>query len=276
MSYLPEERQIFNNNRSGQEIVSVYDTDTLVGRLHDYASPDSLVVFDIDGTLRPSTAKYIVRSNLVNPARWKNWVKCDKLLDRIAWPFDMAWVSMVAFGMNWDWNVIEEFCLDYAEAFVLEKFDEDERKQIMKNGSTPFYPGAKDVVDLYSGAQRILVSRSFEELVDQTREQLGIKEGCHRVEEKAEKVLSLAKERGVNRVLIFGDLEIDLQIAELLRDRGIDYDMVLVNKQFDYKRFDDRATIFIPRNWRGLLELLRGETYKQVAVSGSHGKVLVR
>ncbi len=276
MGYLPEEKQIFNNNRSGQEVVSVYDTETLVGRLHDYASPDSLIVYDIDGTLRPSTAKYIVLSNLTNPARWKNWVKSEGLLERLTWPFDMAWVSMVAFGMNWDWNVIEHFCLDYAETYVLDKFDEDERKQVMENGSTPFYPGAREVVDLYSGSQRILVSRSFEELVDQTREQLEIKEGYHRVEEKAKTVLKLVRERGINRVLIFGDLEIDLQISELLKNRGIDHDMVLVNKQFDYKRFDDRATIFIPRNWRGLLEMLRGETYKQVAVSGSHGKVLVR
>ncbi|MBT4441111.1 hypothetical protein HOC98_03325 [archaeon] len=276
MSYLPEERQIFNNNRSRQEVVSVYDTDTLVGRLHDYASPDSLIVYDIDGTLRPSTAKYLVLSNLTNPARWKNWVKSEGLLERMTWPFDMAWVSMVAFGMNWDWNIIEEFCLNYAESFVLDKFDDDERKQVMENSSTPFYPGAREVVDLYSEAQRILVSRTFEELVEQTREQLGMEEGLHRVEEKAETVLGLVQERGVNRVLLFGDLEIDLQIAGLLKDRGIDYDMVLVNKQFDYKRFDDRATIFIPRNWRGLLEMLRGETYKQMTVSGFHGKVLVR
>lgn len=229
--------------------MSRYSTDELVERLRGNNSPGSVVALDIDDTLSESPTKYIFAGSVFKPSRW--WRNPE-------WGLDALYVLPTALMNGWSMNKIELFCFSYADQLVMPIMEKRVNlKEVAKEESPPFFPGVIDFVGHYSDAERIAVSRTFEEIVADNVKDLNLDGGYCRADDKAGVLLEHLERTGARKVLLFGDLDNDFEAGEELREAGYEVDMVQVCKHFDRKLFDPRATIYIPRNWMGLYELVK-------------------
>lgn len=242
-----EERLHLNYDEPGKEVASIYPTGELIDRLRNYNTKDALVSFDIAGCLKKSPEFTIV---------WKSIPKIWRWIGHPEWLYDFTLTMIAARREGWSMEEIESFSIRYAEQKVLPHFTNEFKLQVARKEAPPFYPGVQETVDFLKGSNRIVVSRGFREIVQVTIDQLGIERGYYRIDDKGTKILDYAQEIGAKRVLIFGDLQVDVNAANEIRDSGLQTDLVMVNKKFNPKYFNENATIFIPRNWEGLYRLM--------------------
>jgi hypothetical protein len=245
--------EIFRNRtKPGMEVSSRYSTGELVKRLKSYDHEDALISLDVDGCLRRSPTMVVTIKSFFKPQRWYKHPE---------WLFDAFYSGFGLIATGHDREDIETFSLDYAKEYVLPHLPPGLIDKLAIDESPPLFDGVKETLGHFPKAEKIIVSRGFSEIVQSNVGELGLskEKGYHSVEDKGEVVLNHAgnQEAGINRILIFGDLNVDLQAAEDARKAGYQVDCVQVCKHFHPDNFDPRATIFVPRNWSGIDYLLK-------------------
>jgi ribosomal protein S10 len=239
----------WNSKIKGQEVVSKYSEGELSDRLGRYTQPDSIVLIDIADTVRKAPEKNIVWQSVVRP--WRYWKNVDWICDFMFW-------GGQSILQKWNKEDVESFCLSYGEEVVLPHYEQSIREAWIKKGMTPLFDGVKETLKHYKmhGQKPVLLSRSFQEIVEYCQKELNVDEGYYRIENKCEKAVDIVKRTGAKRVLVFGDLPLDTKVGKTLQIKGLDVDMVQVCEKFDQKYFLRDATIYIPQNWKGLCSYL--------------------
>mgnify|MGYP003968699453 CR=1 FL=1 len=119
----------------------------------------------------------------------------------------------------------------------------------------------KDVLTYFSQPKKLLVSRTFEELVKATEKELNngvqlIHNSYHRIDDKVKLVLDQAEQQRCEKIFIFGDLQNDIDPATEARKLGYDVFMARVCKQMLRKHYHSDVDLYMQRNWTGLRDML--------------------
>ncbi len=241
---------VVNNHNPGEEVVSQYSSAQLRERLALYNSSDALVVVDIDDCVRKSPAKRMALQSAKSVGLW---------------PYLAQWGLYTARQIVtniWHGRGIKDAetasFQDYVNT-VLPNVSDIEA--LAQGAMTPLFPHARETLQQFPDAQKVIISRNIDTIVQRTKDELDCQEAYSRIDEKTKKVLELAKAKGVKRVLIFGDSKEDAAPIATLREQGTEVDFVYVMKDLDPHKIHPDATIAIGGNsFSGLYELL-SDTY---------------
>jgi len=247
--YTPEKKVYFNNHQQGKEVLSLYPTEDLVERILNFNSPDSLVSFDISGGVRRSPEMIIVINNLINPTKWHRWINHPE------WAYDFFTVLGQAVRERWSKEEMETFSIKYAQENALPHYSKEFLRK-MAEESPPLFAGVIDFVNSLPEAKKVIVTRGFEAIMEKTCEEMRIEEGYYEVEDKGQTQLEHAQKVGAKRIWTFGDLEPDIRGHQRLTQEGYETEMTLVCKFIGQTELQKDATIWIPRNYQGLVDLV--------------------
>ena len=242
--------ELYENNKG---VVSRYDSATLRQRLNYFNDPKCLFAIDVDGTIKSSPAMNSVVGSIVDPRKWGRWITKPGL------SFDFCFMLIVAGMMNWDRERIEEFSLTYTQEHMKKEDVWFRDPEVAKIESPPLFPGVNNFLRYFDKAKKVIVSRNYPELVDLSVACLGLKEngfaaGYSLAEcglGKDEVVMDLIRDTDIDRVFVWGDLPIDMNVGVAAKAKGYESDVLVTCRDFG-RRFDKRGSIFIPRDVNGL------------------------
>ena len=129
-------------------------------------------------------------------------------------------------------------------------------EELLEVNWTPLYSGVKEVVGLFDQANKIIVSQNVEQVVSRTAQELVVRKGYCRARDKLTAVREYCKDKDIEKFLIVGNSKEDYFVGQELGREGYDVEVVAVKKKLN-GYFENDATVYIPRNWQGLEELIK-------------------
>ncbi|MBI2662453.1 hypothetical protein HYX11_03265 [Candidatus Woesearchaeota archaeon] len=235
-----------NNTIKGQEVYSRYTTDELVNKLRGYNRKDALIMLDVDDTLRDSPAKKAAWHCLGIPILW---------MHRPEWIVEPAGIIVEKLLKGKKIQDAEADCFEYCMKNILPNYP-GLIEELLEVNWTPLYSGVKEVVGLFDRANKVIVSQNVEQVVNKTRQELGIRKGYYRARDKLMAVREHCKDKRIEHFLIIGNSQEDYSVGGALRGEGYDVEVVAVKKRLN-GYFENDATVYIPRNWQGLEKLIK-------------------
>ncbi len=210
---------------------------------------DVLVASDLDGTLKPSPAKAMVRAGLGNNSYTQNaeWIRYSarvvRDLARAGGSFqDIAAKVQSPIFFHW-------------ATHVWPTFSDEKKKAVLAAGNTSLFPGVKQTFyQLLADSPGIIVSRNLPEVVEPVAQELGFTAWYGLARDKSSVLLRHAA-GNYDRFLLFGDTGEDFCVRDALARQGKHVDLVAVCT--DPQKADPRATYAIGRDFTPLAEFLQ-------------------
>ena len=143
---------------------------------------------------------------------------------------------------------------------VYYQLSEEEQHQLVDRSKTTPYSGIEDTLNNFSQAYKTIISRNIFPVVNWAQKELNLNSGQARVYNKPGQVHSLVLWGQRNKVLVFGDSPLDFEMVDSVRRLGVQTDVVSVASSVkkSVRKYRGQATIHIPRDYRGLNELMKG------------------
>ncbi len=227
-------------HKNTKDVWSLYPTDELQGRMRHLNSVGTLVVYDIDGTLRDSPG---IRMAL------RNFSHLSQLGSNAAFLGYTAGKVLQNRGLQGAQHESFQYWVDHVYAGL----SREQRTALVSNSLPALYPGVTDFNEAFPCAARAIVSRNVDLVVDATASEIGIEHKEAEVWDKGRRICELAAEAGAKDILLFGDSPVDFSAAAYARRKGHNVELVVVAKK---PTFVEEGTIFITRDYTGLTSLL--------------------
>lgn len=235
-----------NYTIKGQEVYSKYTTDELVDKLRRYNSKNALIMLDVDDTLRDSPAKKAAWQCLGLPILW---------MHRPEWIVEQAGIIARKLLTGESVHDAEADCFEYCMNTILPHYP-GLIEELLEINWTPLYSGVRRIVNYFNEAHKIIVSQNVSEVVHKTAQELEINSGYFRVNDKLKSIRDYCKGKRLDKFLIVGNSKQDFCVGRKLWSEGYDVEVVAVKKKLN-GYFEEDVTVYIPRNWQGLDELIR-------------------
>ncbi|MFH1455832.1 MAG: hypothetical protein ABIF40_02695 [archaeon] len=173
----------------------------------------------------------------------------------------MAWEIVKTWAKGGSTKDAEHASWEYVCDTILPTFSEEFMQELIEASDTPYYPGFEFMLDIcYPMVRKEIISRNIQQIVERDVKNLNCDACFWRIQDKSsilkDSMGEMDRTFNLEQVLLFGDSKEDFAMRPVLDASGLPFDIVSVNKKMNPKKFDERATIFIPRNYTGLLQVL--------------------
>ena len=195
-----------NYNIKGQEIYSRYATEELLDRLRRYNNKDTLIMLDVDDTLRDSPAKKAAWQCLDSPTLW---------MHRQDWVIDQALIIMSKLLKGEIVQDAEADCFEYCMNKILPNYP-GLIEELLEVNWTPLYSGVKEVVGFFCEANKIIVLQNVEQVVYKTVQELDLGYGYFRVSNKLRAIKDYCKGKRLDKFLVIANSKQDYDVGRKL------------------------------------------------------------
>jgi hypothetical protein len=151
--------------------------------------------------------------------------------------------------------------VDYYELYLKDEADRTKRGERLSEKCVKklLYPGVEEFLGGYPDIYKCFLTRNIPEFARPFMDYLGFDYMITDVRDKGKEIARFIEENRFEQYLVAGDFEVmpNLRVLESYYENGTIIKPVSINVASSKRKIDERATINIGRDYRGLVELIR-------------------